>query len=342
MIHTQLWPAILGAAIVLPLLGVAMVALARAWTKLSPRRRWVLLGALAIVELAYWVNVYAWLIEPNRLEVRRVTIESAQWHGPPLTIAAIGDVHLDGPHMNTARLERIVRRTNGLRPDLVVLLGDYVAGHAPKAERSPQEQARIESGLGVLAALTPPLGVVAVIGNHDVWYDRTAVTRALQDAGVAVLWDRHVAIQHRDHAFVVAGLADPVTNGGDIAAALDGAPEGEDVIVATHSPDPFANGAHGAALTLAAHTHGGQVWLPFVGRPLVPSAFGERYARGVIVENGAPLFVTSGLGTSVLPLRFMTPPEIALITLCAPGNCTPAQRNEEPRETPEAPPQLSG
>jgi len=342
MIHPHLWPAVLGAAVGFPLLAVAAIALARAWQKLSKRRRWVLFGVLAFVELVYWLNVYAWLIEPNRLEVRRVTIESAAWHGPPLTIAALGDVHLDGPHMNTARLERIVRRVNTLDADLVVLLGDYVAGHAPKAERTPDEQARIESGLGVLAALNAPLGVVAVIGNHDVWYDRTAVTRALQDAGVAVLWDRHVSIRQGDHEFVVAGIADPMTHGGDLAAARDGAPPEDDLIVLMHGPDPFATGAHGAVLTLAAHTHGGQVWLPFVGRPVVPSEYGQRYVRGLIVEHGAPLFVTSGIGTSVLPLRFMTPPEIALITLCAPGDCVRAPRQEEPREAPEEPAQLSG
>jgi len=342
MIHPHLWPAVIGAAVGFPLLAVAAIAVVRAWPNLSRRRRIVTFSALAILELAYWLNVYAWLIEPNMLTVRRVTIESAEWHGPPITIAALGDIHLESPHMNATRLRRVVQRTNELRPDMVVLLGDYVPGHTPKAERPHDEQARIESGLAVLAALTPRLGAIAVIGNHDVWYGRTEITDALQNAGITVLWDRHVVLRDGEHEFVVAGIADPMTHGGDLPAARDGAPEGEDLIVLMHGPDPFATGAHGAVLTLAAHTHGGQVYIPFVGRPVVPSDYGERFARGLIVENGAPLFVTSGIGTSALPVRFMTPPEIALITLCAPGDCAPRRRQEEPRETPEEPSQLSG
>ena len=112
-------------------------------------------------------------------------IVSEDWHGAPLRIAAISDTHVGGPHVDAARMGRIVARINELRPDLVVLLGDYVNGHAPQAERSPAEQQEIAGGIATFAALTPRYGVVGVIGNHDGWYGRATITEALQDAGVA-------------------------------------------------------------------------------------------------------------------------------------------------------------
>ncbi|MET0182032.1 MAG: metallophosphoesterase [Caulobacterales bacterium] len=320
MIHPHLWPAVIGAFIGAPLLAVAAFWLFRRWRVLGTRRRAVLGSLFAIVALGYGLCVYAFFIEPNKLVVHDVAIESADWHGTPLSIVAIGDVHLGGPHMDTARLERIVRRINAMKPDLVVLLGDYVEGHEAKAERSDEAQAEFESGLGVFAALDAKLGVIAVIGNHDVWYDRATITRALQDAGVAVLWNRNVVISRGAQEFIVAGLEDARTSEPDYAEAFDGAPDGLDRIVIMHAPDPFAETPLHIALTLAAHTHCGQVYVPFLGRPMIPSNYGQRYACGLIVEKGLPLYVTAGLGTSILPVRFMTTPEITRITLSAKAN----------------------
>jgi predicted MPP superfamily phosphohydrolase len=209
---------------------------------------------------------------------------------------------------------RIVERVNTLRPELVVLLGDYVNGHRTPEERSPEENQEILGGVATFAALRARYGVVAVIGNHDVWYDRTALTSALQDAGIAALWNRHIVIRRSGGAIVLAGLADDLTGDPDFDAALDGAPEGADTIVLSHSPDPFAEMPAGTALMLAGHGHCGQVTIPLIGRPITPLRI-PRYACHLIEENGRRMYVTAGVGTSIAPVRFLNPPEIVLITL---------------------------
>ncbi len=314
--HPQLWPAWIGA-----IGGFAIIAwlswrLWRGWDKHAPRRPWIALGALALFEAVYWANVYAWLIEPSLLVVRRVEIVSEHWRGPPITIAALGDVHVGGPHVDVARVQRIVRRINALKPDLVVLLGDYVNGHAPRLERSNREQRDIAGAMASFAALDAPLGVVAVIGNHDFWYDRNAIVEALEGAGVAVLWNRHVEIGRGEGTFVVAGIADAWTGEPNFAASLDGAPPNADTIMISHNPDPFAGMPPGPALMLAAHSHCGQVTIPLIGRP-VSVVRNRSYECHLVEENGRTMYVTGGIGTSGLPVRFLAPPEIVLITLRA-------------------------
>jgi len=313
--HPQLLPATIGAVVGLPLVIVACVWLFRRWSKLSPRARWGLFAAIAVVEVGYWLNIYAWFIEPNQLVVRRVEIVSEEWHGPPLTIAAISDTHVGGPHVDAARMGRIVQRINALRPEMVVLLGDYVNGHLHPFERTPAENQEITGGIAVFAAIRARYGVVGVIGNHDVWYDRTDVQSAMENAGVATLWNRHIVIRRSGgEPIVVAGLADFTTGEPNFADALDGAPEGANTIVISHSPDPFAEMPRGPALMLAGHGHCGQVTIPFVGRPIVPLV-NERYACGLVQEEGKQMYVTGGIGTSMIPVRFLNPPEIVLITL---------------------------
>jgi hypothetical protein len=115
--------------------------------------------------------------------------------------------------------------------------------------------------------------------------------------------------------FWIAGVADLWTRPVNIPRALSGVPAEEPVLLLTHNPDVFPDVPARVALTLAGHTHGGQVALPFVGRPILPSRYGQRYAYGLVVEEGRALFVSPGIGTSLLPVRFRVPPEISIVTL---------------------------
>lgn len=314
MPHPHLWPAIIGAGAGMALVVWAALWLVQRWDRMKPRTRWAWFAVIALFETAYWLNVYAWLIEPNLLVVRRVEIVSEAWRGAPLTIAALGDTHVASPHVDAARMGRIVQRVNELRPELVVLLGDYAGFHAPMAERSPAENQEILGGVGTFAALNARYGAVAVIGNHDVWYGRQAITTALQDAGVGALWNRHIVIRRSGGPIVIAGLADDMTGDPDFAAALDGAPTDADTIVISHSPDPFGNMPDGPVLMLAGHGHCGQVTIPLIGRPITPLR-NARYACHLIEENSKRMYVTAGIGTSILPVRFLNPPEIVLVTI---------------------------
>ncbi len=166
-----------------------------------------------------------------------------------------------------------------------------------------------------LKDLRAPLGVYAVLGNHDWWYDGGKVREALENAGIRVLDNEVAQLQKNDQTFWLVGLADAWTGRDDIAGTTQKVPAGQPAIAITHNPDILPRLTSILQLTLAGHTHGGQVNLPFLGRRIVPSEFGQRYAAGHVEEAGKRLFVTTGIGTSVFPVRFRVPPEIAVLTV---------------------------
>ena len=121
----------------------------------------------------------------------------------------------------------------------------------------------------------------------------------------------------RKLSFLVGGLGDFWEGRHDVGATLASVPSGQPVLAFTHNPDVFPEIPERVSLTVAGHTHGGQVYIPLVGRPVVPSRYGQRYAIGHIVENGRHLFVTPGLETSIIPVRFLVPPEVSVLELQA-------------------------
>lgn len=270
---------------------------------------------------AFWLlGVWAFLIEPRTLIVRRVSAESAAWVGPPLRIGLISDTHAGAPHMSIARLRRVVARMNAEHPDLVVLLGDYAGRHEPATVRSARERSAVLGGVPPFAALSAPLGVVGVLGNHDWWYDGPALEGALEGAGVRILENSAIRIVRPDNAFWIAGLADLESRRAQPSyeRALEGVPSGESVVAISHWPDVFAQAPARVAITLAGHSHCGQVNLPLLGRLLHASYGSERWQCGLYEENGHKLYVTGGVGVSIVPVRFNQPPEIVVLTLRAP------------------------
>jgi predicted MPP superfamily phosphohydrolase len=315
-IHPQLWPAVTGAALGLALLAFMVRRYVRRWPQISRAERGGRGLALLLCAVGYGLNVYAWLIEPRMLVVRRVEVASERWRGAPLAIAVISDTHVGSPHVDARRMAAVVERTNALHPDLVVLLGDYAGSHEPASERQEAERSEILTGVAAFARLQAPLGVAAVLGNHDSWYGLGPIVRALEAARVTVLWNQHVVKDRPGGKFVIAGLADDDTGNPDFEGALANAPA-IDTIVISHSPDPFLDMPAAPALMLAGHTHCGQVSVPLLGRPITPTRSGQRYACGRTDEGGGILYTTAGIGTSLLPVRFRNPPEIVLLTLRA-------------------------
>jgi len=279
---------------------------------------------------------YGFAIEPMwRLEVTRYRVSPAGWpRDLKLSIGVIADVHAGGPAMPIERIRGIVEETNALRPDVIVLLGDFAASHKFKMRSvAPEEWS---AALGLLKA---PLGVHAILGNHDWWDDLAAQRsgqgpvigrRMLERVGIPVYENDATRLVKDGRRFWLAGLGDQMAfirgrrkrawrkfEGvddleGTLAKVGDEAP----VVLLAHEPDIFPRVPARVALTLSGHTHGGQVrCLGF--SPMVPSRYGNRYAYGHVVEDGRHLIVSGGLGCSVLPVRIGVPPEIVMVDVAA-------------------------
>ncbi len=277
--------------------------------------------ALAVFVGFWWVlGVWAFLAEPATLRVRHIEIESAQWRGPPLRIGVISDTHVAAPHTDPGRVRRLVQTMNGERPDLVVLLGDYAGSHEPADERSVEEREEILTGVRAFADLESRLGTYGVLGNHDSWFDEGILAQALRESNVQVLQNQSARVDRSEGTFWIGGVADLHSERliASVPATLASVPADEPVVVMTHWPDPYEDVPPRVALTLAGHTHCGQVNFPLIGRLILPGEGSYRWPCGLYTDRGTPLFVTGGVGVSILPVRFRAPPEIVIVTLREP------------------------
>ena len=296
------------------------------------RRRFLQTLGLSFASAAS-LGTYAFGIEPMRLTVSRAAFTPLRWTpGLKLRVALVTDIHVCNPWMSLNRVAGIVERTNALAPDLILLLGDYSVGMA----RFKTSDVHSRDWAPVLGRLRAPLGTYAVLGNHDWWEDKAAQRRghgptfgqlALEKAGVPVLENDARRLEKDGHAFWVAGLGDQLAllprrrYGRDRWQGVDDLPgtmrkvsDDAPVLLMAHEPDIFPRVPDRVSLTVSGHTHGGQVRI--LGRsPVVPSRFGDRYAKGHVIEDGRHLYVSSGLGCSIAPIRFGVPPEIALLEL---------------------------
>ena len=257
--------------------------------------------------------IWGFFIEPDRLVLHQETIQIQNWPGElsGLRIALIGDLHTDNRFINEKKLQRIVELTNAQNPDLIVLLGDYIQG----GRRESANRVEPEVTAAQLKYLRAPLGVYAVLGNQDWWYNGEKVRHAFDDCGIPILENDVKELNWHGESFCLAGLADLWTRPQHVAETIAKAPPGETVIALTHNPDIFPNVPPSVPLLLAAHTHGGQVNIPLIGTPVVPSRFGPKYTAGHVFESGHHMFVTTGIGTSIMRVRFRVPPEVVILTV---------------------------
>ncbi|RIV79813.1 phosphohydrolase [Pelagerythrobacter aerophilus] len=230
---------------------------------------------------------------------------------PPMRLLLLSDIHVSGPDMPPERLARIVEQANRLQPDVVLIAGDFVS-----EKRTATRLYSAAEAIAPLAALKAPLGKIAVPGNHDHWFGVAAVRRELERAGFTVLANAAV----RAGPLAIGGIDDDYTGHADPSAALAAVDRlGGGRVLLSHSPDPFPDLPAGFGLMLAGHTHCGQIRYPWGGSPATMSAYGDRYACGTVRENGNLLVTTAGLGTSVLPFRLFSRPEMWLIEVVPAG-----------------------
>ncbi|HEY5723091.1 MAG TPA: metallophosphoesterase [Allosphingosinicella sp.] len=242
-------------------------------------------------------------------EIRHASVTLADWPGgaPPVRTLLISDIHVAGPDMPPERLSRIVDSIAELDPDIVLIAGDLISDREVATRRYSLPEA-----VAPLARLRPRLGTFAVLGNHDHWRNAAEARRSLEAVRVTVLDNEAV----QAGPLAVGGLDDAFTRHEDLAAtvaAMRQMPGAK--LLLSHSPDPFPDVPADIALMLAGHTHCGQIRLPLIGALSTMSRYGERYACGLVREDGKILVVGAGLGTSLLPLRIGAPPDMWLIEL---------------------------
>lgn len=257
----------------------------------------ILFSIFLIIGLSF----YCLFIEPENLKVTNYTIKDDRLSG--LKVVFASDFHIKPKHEK--QLEKVVNLINSQEADIVLSAGDFVNGHTKKSTMPPSE---IAKGLGKVKSKQ---GFYATLGNHDGWYDAKIVKKELEANGIKVLENDNTSIKINDKEIFIAGLEDIMTGEPNVYLALEKTKS--PVIMLTHTPDMFPKIPYEVNLTLAGHTHGGQVRLPIFGPLFTASDYHDKYAKGLIEEDGRKMIVTTGVGTSILPIRFNCPPEIVVI-----------------------------
>lgn len=275
----------------------------------KPRRRWLRWAALLALLGFLLLAKGCWNATRDPV-IRTATVGVADWPAgqPPLKILLISDTHVAGPDMPPERLVRIVADLNRLKPDLVLIAGDLVS-----EKRIATHIYTADEVVAPLAGLKAPLGVVVAPGNHDHWFEPDALRGALERHGLRLLQNEAVKLG----PLIVGGVDDDYSGHDDVPAtlaAMDRLGPGIPLIL-SHSPDIVPLVKRPVAAIFAGHTHCGQIRFPFIGALTYVSRYGDRFACGDIRDGGQRVFVGAGLGTSLLPLRYLTPPDAWLITL---------------------------
>ena len=270
---------------------------------------------LAVVLLLLALAAWSVLVEPRWVARRELQATLRKWQqGQPLRVAVAADWHFTRNAlwrvMTVERARGIVDEINAAHPDLILLPGDFIADRdfTPGAHRTAEDAIAAELG-----RLKAPLGIVAVLGNHDWHHGGAAFTGALRRRGITVL--ENEAQPLAGTPLWIAGVGDHSTGHSRPADALRGVPANVPVLVLMHDPASLMDMPPVPGLIVAAHTHGGQVYLPGIGAPIVPGAAPRAWAYGWITHGDNRMYVTSGLGVSILPVRFNMRPEWVMFTL---------------------------
>ncbi len=245
--------------------------------------------------------MWCFTIEPNVVTVNKYKIKDESLQGIKLVFA--GDFHVK-PYQEK-RLKYVVDKINAQNPDIVLFIGDYVNMHDEVMSYPISKTAK------ELSKIKTKHGIYTVLGNHDYFREGKKIKKALNDVGIVVLENRCREVTINGKNVYIAGIEDLITGFPNINRALRHAKN--PTILLSHQPDIYPEVPERVNLTLAGHTHGGQVVLPFIGPLIVPSKFGAKYASGYFDEQGRKMIVTKGIGTSILPLRFNCNPEIIVI-----------------------------
>ncbi|ESQ85122.1 hypothetical protein AEAC466_05270 [Asticcacaulis sp. AC466] len=277
----------------------------------------VAVGAAVAVSLAM-----AFWFEPENLTVTRLDVQTPDWPSTtaPIRVVLLSDFHIGGLHMPIGRVRKIADQVKRLHPDLVLLGGDYIGADAlrrgdERLRRNRSDDALELDGIKALGALEAPLGVVAVMGNHDCYWDCQGVKDALSKTHIRLLQNDSLQLKRKGGDIWIEGIEDGQTQHPDFPRAAAKVPANVAALTLVHNPGLFDWSSNTSDLQLSGHTHAGQVRLPLIGAPVRMSRHTEDTAKGWTIINQRILIVTRGLGESGLPVRLNAPPQIMVLTI---------------------------
>ena len=274
------------------------------------RRTFLKTGIAAAVTLPA-VGVGYGFAESDSVRIERVTrpLPNLPKSFDGLRVAFLTDLH-HGPYTHLEFISRIVRTTLSLQPDLILLGGDY----------SLRNWKYIRPCFDTLAGLSAPLGVFGVLGNHDYWHGLDDTRAGMRRAGIAELTNSGTWITNGTDRFRLGGVDDLWCGRPDLEAAVGEATHRDAVLLVSHNPD-FAETMRDnrVGLMLSGHTHGGQMIVPGMKNPFIPSRYGQKYSHGLVEAPRTTVYVSRGIGLTGLPVRYNCPPELTLLTLTAPN-----------------------
>ncbi len=244
--------------------------------------------------------------EANSLSLERVEIPLKRL--PPkldgFKIIQLSDTH-HSPFTSLEHIERAIKIANRLRPDMFLLTGDYVS----------HDREYIAPVAAALGRLKSRYGTYACLGNHDHWTDADLVTELFRGEGINVLVNQGFRFETRRGSFWIAGVDDHMVGKTDVPASLRGSFPDEMKLLLAHNPIIFREAArYGVDLTLSGHTHGGQIKLRDDEKRILPQ---RKLKAGLHTRRNSQIYITRGIGTVVVPMRYQCPPEISLLELRA-------------------------
>jgi predicted MPP superfamily phosphohydrolase len=280
----------------------------------------VITAAIAMIAAAF-----AFIIEPSRTVVRQVDVKSPYWHGAPIKIALISDVHVDNLHIPVSRIEKTGKLIQSQKPDIIFIGGDYAGGYLlksrmPKAayeNRTADENNLEKSAMLALGDYNKyaPLGAVAIMGNHDRWWSASETRKAFAQTQTTFLEDKLLHIKNDKFDFWICGLDDRNNWRKEKITICDDAPKDANLLTFVHNPAYFIPYIGQAKIQFSGHLHGGQIRFPFIGAPRTSGPYTEETIKGYMVEGDRVLVVSTGLGMVGLPARLNVPPEVMIINL---------------------------
>jgi predicted MPP superfamily phosphohydrolase len=271
-----------------------------------PRISKLLVGVLGIcITLAAW----GFLVEPSLLTRRDINV--SHWTGPPLRIAFFADLHAGSPHIDEKYIKDLVQKINALSPDIVLIGGDLVINGVVGGHHIS-----IENVTFLLKALKAPLGIYSVLGNHDWWNGGEKIRQTLEANGIPVLDNTARLIDvGPNFNFWLVGIGDDYTNHANAKPALSQVTSDAPRVLFMHDPSAIFQVKEKFFLALAGHMHGGQVYIPGIGAIITPGCAPKEWASGWVDFELGSLFVSKGIGTSIIPVRFNAPPEFVILEL---------------------------